>query len=626
MARPTIDSWEPSGIDRLEPAAWDALHYEGSTFVTAGPGAGKTEFLAQRACYLLETGVCRNPKRILAISFKRDAAKNLGQRVQRRAPADAPRFVSMTFDAFTKSIVDRFRAALPAYWAMTHPYDIQFFRPRLIESFLDRLGASDPTWTAEVAGLNRKSFFAEHVGGQRLPINPGDPVSVEQFAVWSWWDTAYRTSDPHRVDFVMLNRLAELIVRTNPQIQRALRLTYPFVFVDEFQDTTFAQYDFLLSVFGGNTTTVTAVGDNKQRIMGFAGAMHDAFTGYQTDFEAEPFNLRMNFRSSEPLIAIQHVFAQVLDTSSTLAVSGSVAPVSADAAHTWLFDSEQEEAQRIAQWIADDIRQSGRAPSDYALLARQQADTFESLFGPALAAHGIALRNDSQKIGKSTLQDVLVDELTVLILGLARLAASTRNPVVWDQVCSTMTVLRGADPDDERAARAVIDEVSAKIKRVRAAMNKTPPTRETATQLCDSLLKFVDRDAVRRMFVTYRAADMLEIAEDALRARLQSVCHEASTWLEACDEFEGVNAVPLMTVHKSKGLEYHTVVFLGIDDNQWWAHTPGEQEGLSTFFVGLSRAEQRARFTFCEQRGDRVKVRELYELLAQAGVSESRFS
>ena len=54
-------SWEPTGIAQLEPAAWDALRDEGCTAVVAGPGAGKTEFLAQRAAFLLQTGTVPRP-------------------------------------------------------------------------------------------------------------------------------------------------------------------------------------------------------------------------------------------------------------------------------------------------------------------------------------------------------------------------------------------------------------------------------------------------------------------------------------------------------------------------------------------------------------------------------------
>ncbi|WP_368668553.1 UvrD-helicase domain-containing protein [Myxococcus sp. AB025B] len=49
--------WRPRGINDLEPGAWRALRHAGSTCVVAGPGAGKTEYLAQRAVYLLETGL-----------------------------------------------------------------------------------------------------------------------------------------------------------------------------------------------------------------------------------------------------------------------------------------------------------------------------------------------------------------------------------------------------------------------------------------------------------------------------------------------------------------------------------------------------------------------------------------
>ena len=80
-----------------------------------------------------------------------------------------------------------------------------------------------------------------------------------------------------------------------------------------------------------------------------------------------------------------------------------------------------------------------------------------------------------------------------------------------------------------------------------------------------------------------------------------------------------------MTVHKSKGLEYDTMIFLGLDDANWWSHTPRNPDGLSTFFVALSRAKQRAIFTFCGQRGDRRKVADLYALLRKANVPEVRF-
>ena len=55
MRRVESADWQPTGVDRFEQNAWHALRHEGSSCVVAGPGAGKTEFLAQRADYLFST-------------------------------------------------------------------------------------------------------------------------------------------------------------------------------------------------------------------------------------------------------------------------------------------------------------------------------------------------------------------------------------------------------------------------------------------------------------------------------------------------------------------------------------------------------------------------------------------
>ena len=118
------EDWTPAGIDELEPNAGAVVRSSENRLVVAGPGAGKTELLAQRANFLLETGRCSPPKRILAISFKRDAAKNLESRVRERCAEYADRFDSFTLDAFAKRIVDRFLLALPDNWRPKAGYQV----------------------------------------------------------------------------------------------------------------------------------------------------------------------------------------------------------------------------------------------------------------------------------------------------------------------------------------------------------------------------------------------------------------------------------------------------------------------------------------------------------------------
>lgn len=625
MARVSPAAWVPKGIEELEPEAWDALRHSGSVCVIAGPGAGKTEFLAQRADYLLSTGRCRRPRNILAISFKRDAARNLAARVAKRSPEASSRFHSMTFDAFTKSLVDRFRAALPSDWALRGDYEIRFPGRSDISTFLSDLAASSNEWRAGVHSLPRETLLPVVVGDYLLPLEAQSPDSAKDFAVLSWWRRMYRDRDPQIVEFVMLNRLAELIIRSTPQIQRALQMTYPFVFVDEFQDTTYAQYSFLRSVFSGKRCIVTVVGDNKQRIMGWAGALDDAFQEVLADFDAELFELEWNFRSPDELIEVQHVVALTLDSTAKRAVSMAETTIDGPAAEIWRFASEDEEARCVADWIAADSAEFGRSPAEYALLARQRASDFASLFSRELARVGIRLRNDDREVGKLRIQDLLADELALIMLGLLRLAANEGgNGRVWTTMSGAILRLHGMEQAQDAGYDA--DGSLAKfIGRFRAWLSEHEPTVDTAHAAADMAMEFVGADAVRRVFASHRTVAAVDVVLGAFKARMDQVVRPGMAWTEVCDEFEGCDAVTLMTVHKSKGLEYHTVFFLSIDDQQWWSFRREPEASTATFFVGLSRAEQRTIFTYCAERGDRESVEALYDLLEAAGVAEREF-
>lgn len=620
------NDWRPKGIAELEPNAWTAVRAVGSLGVVAGPGAGKTELLAQRAAFLLETGRCPAPRRLLAISFKSDAAANLAARVRQRcADSESGRFVSLTFDAFTKGLVDRFHLAIPSARRPTRPYEVSFSSRRDTEDFLTRARLGAPlAWKADIAALGAADFESRTVGAARLSAAVEPPTSAEEYAAASWWGEHLRRTGPSKVSFVMLNRLAELLLRDHCHIARAIRATYPFVFVDEFQDTTYAQYDFLRSVFGGRAV-VTAVGDDKQRIMTWAGARTDSFDLFNSDFGGERIALLCNFRSSPELVRIQHVVARALNTNSVEAHALTSQKVDGAVAQLWSFSELAKEATQVADWISDDMATRGTKPRDYALIVRQKADDFEGQLSGAFAAKGLRIRNESRAVGRTTLQDLLVDDLVGICIALLEVASRRRAPSAWATVSEAILVLRGCDPRDDAACALVETELSEFIADLRRDLSMTPINVVTANGLADRVLSFVDVTAVARCMGEYRSGDKLEIVTEAFRLHWQASALGYATWASGVDAFRGTEMVPLMTVHKSKGLEYDTTVFLGLDDRMWWSHSAGNPEGLATFFVALSRAKQRAIFTFCSERGGRRGVADLFELLARSGVSETTF-
>jgi superfamily I DNA/RNA helicase len=108
------------------------------------------------------------------------------------------------------------------------------------------------------------------------------------------------------------------------------------------------------------------------------------------------------------------------------------------------------------------------------------------------------------------------------------------------------------------------------------------------------------------------------------------------SWPSTLDEFEGKDSVPIMTIHKSKGLEYHTVVFVGLEDSAFWGFKGNRKEESCNFFVAFSRAKKRVIFTFCRQRPRRPgesanpqsheSIGELYDLLKAAGIEPEEVS
>lgn len=118
--------------------------------------------------------------------------------------------------------------------------------------------------------------------------------------------------------------------------------------------------------------------------------------------------------------------------------------------------------------------------------------------------------------------------------------------------------------------------------------------------------------------------DDINLIRRSLAERLRHVMPRAQDWAQAFVGVEAVDAVTLMTIHRSKGLEYHTVFFLGLDDDQWWAYQRDADEATSAFFVGLSRAAHRLIFTSTSPAARSGKIASLYQMLDEAGVPETR--
>lgn len=613
MAIIKSEQWKPKGVASLEPAALHAIRENDHNLcVVASAGAGKTEFLAQKADYLLSKGICRAPHRILAISFKSDAAKNLKDRVRQRCgPELSGRFDSLTFDAFSKGLVDRFGALVPAPYTPSPDYEIAFPGFRDWNDFLTRHGYQH---------LSGKTL-EQAVARCKLPIATLNPKNPEWKDVLTrFWTEYYRDENLTQLTFPMINRLVDFVLSHDPRLVAGLQATYPFVFLDEFQDTTFGQYDLLKLLFLNSDARLTAVGDNKQRIMVWAGAMPNAFTTFAADFGAKQETLISNWRSHAELVEIQHAIAVSLEAASAKPEAKRVKDVDGDVCAIWAYDDRASECDGVANWIATAIDSGEMAPEDCAVLVRFKPYELEDELGPSLASRGVRLRNIARNPqgANIAIQDVLTEDVTQCAMALIRLGAFHKAPEDWHASAERLSVIWGLDPDNEADQEALQDQLGAKLTDLRNYMAANAPSDASCTTLIQSILEFIGETELRATVPSYRRDKDYRRARDGLTCLLKESAEAETDWVAVANNFDGVGQVPLMSIHKSKGLEFHTVIFFGLDSKTWWAFEPEDSEEMRAFFVAFTRAMQRVFFTSCRSRGTRLSY--VDDLIGKVGV------
>lgn len=607
------DEWFPNDGIVLEAAADASVRAETNILVVAGPGAGKTELLAQKAGYLFQTGLCREPRRILAISFKKDAAENLKKRVIKRCGQEVEsRFVSVTYDAFSKSLLDHFRYSLPEECRPEGNYLID--EDVVIDAAFKKAGYNNPY---NLKKNQLKSYYEKVLLSVSLPLQKDGLAEKVWRLLLKGFDEYQAT-----LTFKMINLLATYIVRTNSKIKKCLQLTYQYVFLDEFQDTTNLQYELVKKCFQNSSSILTAVGDNKQRIMLWAGALKTVFTEFRCDFNAERQQLLMNHRSAPKLIELQRLmYAALEEPDAQIQASDKWSPEDGEIKLLMTSDEEQE-AQIVAANISKKIK-AGTEPNEICILCKQTPLKYAFEIINQLKKRGIYARIENDY------QDLLKEPIVEMLLVMLKLAINRKRPQDWAFILNTTVELTGADSDPtgesySESQTHIIEE----LNQVESLMYQVNSEYDVGN-IIDNIIVFWSEPKIRAMFSQYNQGTYLEDLLNKFRTLLWRELESTNiNWPLAIENFEGVHSVPIMTIHKSKGLEYETVYFVGLEDAAFWNFKNQPQEDRCAFFVALSRAKTEIVFNYSENRSNtwnpqqsHVNINEFFELLKMPGIA-----
>ncbi len=611
MSYSSIDDWAPSGGISLDNHAIGVVRATSSCSILAGPGAGKTELLAQRANFLLTTGVCSYPKRILALAFKVDAARNLRERVAARCDAfEAARFESLTLHAFAKRTLDQFLEALPAGMRPTSDYRIFSPDEGVWDEFRSAVSGKNPQVLAYGKDALHKIVHSDP-SGELLPTS-NDGIRE------AWWIFCLRRRGPSILTFEMVLRLAVTTIETQPLVRAALRETYTHVFLDEFQDVNELQYRFIKSVFGGSHSIMTAVGDTNQAIMAWAGALPDIFRRFNADFAAQNTKLLLNFRSNQTIVKLINNLATMFEAEPVPAHAARTNdPIPKDALEAWVFINRASEAKYISDFIRQEILNEHRKPEDFVILARLGVGNIEKRLQSSFASSGLFLRNESRKIGNIEIQDLVKEKAFQFVLSIIKMTKDVREGNPFQYCRDTVAEMIGEDITTERGSSYALRAVQKLVADLTSLVGGREVSQLSGNEIAEAVFTQQVQAQFAAAFNEYRSSAYLSDVITAFCSFFDECAKRADSWKGCIDRIEGRGVTKLMTIHKSKGLEFHTVIFVELNDDAFWKSS----DDANVFLVALSRARERIKFCFAKDSAGFKNVQLFMQRLTEAGVT-----
>ncbi|AWV15211.1 DNA helicase-2/ATP-dependent DNA helicase PcrA [Methylobacterium sp. PvP062] len=317
------------GALRRDPSQDIAVAHRGSPYLLqAGPGTGKTRTLIRRVTSLIDEGV--DPNGILVLTFSNKAAGELMDRLALSHPEAAASVWIGTFHAFGLDIVRRFhdRLRLPASPRLVDKATAITMLEGVIPSLA--LDHYRDLWDPEenladiLAAISRaKDELVDHVryaelaeAMERAATDDATRLRAKRAAEEALVYAAYERllADSDALDFGDLIMKPVRLMADHPQVARALALRHRHILVDEYQDVNFATVRLIAALAADEGERLWVVGDARQSIYRFRGATSASMGAFKDDYpKATDGALTVNYRSRGEIIDTFSAFASSVE-------------------------------------------------------------------------------------------------------------------------------------------------------------------------------------------------------------------------------------------------------------------------------------------------------------------------
>ncbi|MCB5185335.1 UvrD-helicase domain-containing protein [Methylobacillus gramineus] len=596
-----------------------------SALILAGAGSGKTRVLTTRIAWLIQTGQV-SPHGILSVTFTNKAAKEMLTRLGAMLPINIRGMWAGTFHGLCNRLLRAHHreAELPATFQILDTADQLSSIKRVMK----------------VMNVDDEKFPPKQVLGY---INSCKEEGLRAYAVEAYDSHSQRMREIFEeydkqclregvVDFAeLLLRCYELLSKNN-SIREHYQHRFRYILVDEFQDTNRLQY-LWLKLLAGDNNCIFAVGDDDQSIYAFRGARVGNMRDFEHDFNVQNIvKLEQNYRSHSNILDAAN--AIIMHNSNRLGKNLWTAAGKGEPIRVYEGYNDKDEAIFIVDEIKA-LHKEGIKLSQIAMLYRSNAQSRileHELFSAGLPyrVYG-GLRFFERAEVKHALAYLRLiasgDDDTALLrvinfptrgIGARSLEqlqelARQQEGSLWQAACAKVgdgKPGRGMDGfvalikqmQEESIGLTLAEQVELATRlsglRDHYATDKEGEDRlANLDELVNAAIAFMNQDIGMQVDENGEVAMSL-LAQFLAHASLESGEHQADA---------GRDALQLMTVHASKGLEFHTVFISGVEEGlfpheQSSFEANGLEEERRLMYVAVTRARQRLYLSFAQSR------------------------
>lgn len=610
--------------DKLNPEQYRAVTtLEGAILIIAGAGSGKTRVITYRIANMLEKGIPQSA--ILALTFTNKAAKEMEERIKDLTGKKLQNLTVSTFHAFGVQILRQ------EIEALGFRQNFSIYDETDKKSLIKETGR-ELKYTADALDLYKISVLFSDIKTGRKNWESENDMYRELYEEYQKGLKLYNA-----VDFDDLIVLPIKLFHEHPEILEKYRNRYKYIMVDEFQDTSHQQYEFMHLLSDKN---IAVVGDDDQSIYSWRGADYQNIVNFEKDFDVTEIRLEQNYRSTGTILAaangvIKHNTNR--KDKELWSGNGDGKPI-----EVFMPENEAAEAEFIAEGILGICTDENRNYDDFGVLIR--ANTQSRAIEEAFLENNIpyTMSGGTSFFERKEIKDIISylrvianhdDDINLLRIintprrGIGRVTIEAISEVakrmdisLWEAIQALFTATEEECPvsestlEDLKAFTDIIENAKSMLggkglsKKVRQLVDdikyfdyligENPKSEKSAR------FKFMNIESLIKSMEQWENNPNYE--DTSLYAYLNRITLLSR---DDMDDEQDKGKVNLMTVHASKGLEFQVVFIAGAEEGLMpHAHAVEEggdaavEEERRLFYVAVTRAQKRLLISSCKFR------------------------